>query len=166
MSMSPDDRPRPGHRRRPSQTLIERAPGVDSSSESESDDGEDSTFAFIRDRNDSMASLASIEREEALQRANQDLSRRVVEQDRVLQRKISEHEAELEQLEIALEETKQELSSSKREEKELRAKEAKYIHQIQTLESEIAKSQRALETAKSAYQSLQKQYQEQCGEHF
>lgn len=163
MSISPDDRQRPRHRRRPSQSVVERAPRADSSSSSdEDDDGDDHTFAFIRDRNDSLASVATIEREEALQRSNQELSRRVVEQDRILQRKISEHEAELEQLEIALEETKSELSSSKREEKELRSKEMKYIHQIQTLESEVAKSQRALETAKAAYQSLQKQYQEQC----
>ena len=34
--------------------------------------------------------------------------------------------------------------------------------QIAALESEIAKLQKSLDTARASYQSLQKQYQEQC----
>ncbi|EJD07049.1 uncharacterized protein FOMMEDRAFT_131786 [Fomitiporia mediterranea MF3/22] len=150
--MSPTDRPR-----------VDYDHAEDGDSE-DSEDEVDATLGLVHTRNGSMASLETIEREEALQRSNQDLQRRVAEQDRILQNRITDHEAELERMEIALEETKSELSSSKREEKELRAKETKYIHQIQALESEIAKSQRALETAKASYQSLQKLYQEQCTE--
>ncbi|KAL5504361.1 hypothetical protein ACEPAH_8435 [Sanghuangporus vaninii] len=158
--MSPGSRPRFDYDRDDS---FDRSRGVDSDSEDDDEEG-DPTLGLVLARNGSMASLESQEREEALQRANQELQRKVAEQDRILQNRISEHEAELERMEIALEETKSELSLAKREEKELRAKEIKYIHQIQALESEIAKSQRALETAKASYQSLQKQYQEQCTE--
>lgn len=35
--------------------------------------------------------------------------------------------------------------------------------QIAALEAEIAKTQKALDSAKATYSSLQKQYQEQCG---
>jgi len=35
--------------------------------------------------------------------------------------------------------------------------------QIAALEAEIAKIQKALDSAKATYSSLQKQYQEQCG---
>ena len=159
--MSPSDRPRFDHSRDDS---FDHSQRHDSDSEDDDDDEEDPTLGLVLARNGSLASLVPEEREEALQRANHELQRRVAEQDRILQNRIAEHEAELERMEIALEETKSELSSSKREEKELRAKETKYIHQIQALESEIAKSQRALETAKASYQSLQKLYQEQCSE--
>ena len=35
--------------------------------------------------------------------------------------------------------------------------------QIAALEAEVAKVQKALDSAKATYNSLQKQYQEQCG---
>ena len=38
--------------------------------------------------------------------------------------------------------------------------------QIAALEAEMAKIQKALDSAKATYSSLQKQYQEQCGMHF
>ncbi|THH10043.1 hypothetical protein EW145_g1587 [Phellinidium pouzarii] len=137
----------------------------DGDSDDDVDDGEDPTLGLRLERSVS-ASMAHVsrEREEALERTNQDLQRRVVEQDRILQRKIAEHESELEEMENMLEETKSELNAKMREEKELRAKETRYIHQISALESEIAERQRTLEASKSAYQSLQKQYQEQCTE--
>ncbi|KAH8112733.1 hypothetical protein DFH11DRAFT_1689882 [Phellopilus nigrolimitatus] len=142
---------------------FERSPRRSSNSdEDDGDNGEDPTIGLVLDRN--RAELQAREREESMQRVTEELQRRVAEQDRILQNRIAEHESELEQLENILEETKNELSLSKREEKELRAKETKYIHQISALESEIAKSQRALETSKASYQSLQKQYHEQCAE--
>lgn len=36
------------------------------------------------------------------------------------------------------------------------------INQIAALEAEVAKLQKSLENAKNSYQSLQKQYHEQC----
>ncbi|KAI5119642.1 hypothetical protein M0805_009003 [Coniferiporia weirii] len=161
--MSPEGRGRFGYEG----DSFERSPRHGSDTDSEDDDdGEDPTLGLVLDRNASasMASLESLEREEALERTNQELQRRVMEQDRALQKKITEHEVELEELENLLEETKSELSAKMREEKELRAKETRYIHQISALESDIAERQRALEASKSAYQSLQKQYQEQCTE--
>ena len=158
--MSPSSRPRFDYDRDDS---FDRSRGMDSDEDEDDDDEEgDPTLGLVLANNPSLISLEAQEREEALQRANQELHRKVAEQDRILQNRISEHEAELERMEILLEETKSELSLAKREEKELRAKEIKYIHQIQALESEIAKSQKALENAKASYQSLQKQYQEQC----
>ena len=38
--------------------------------------------------------------------------------------------------------------------------------QIAALEAEMAKIQKALDSAKATYSSFQKQYQEQCGMHF
>lgn len=125
-------------------------------------DEEDETMGMVLSRSALESMATSKEREEQLERANQELQRRVLEQDRILQRKISEHETELEDLENLLEETKSELSAKMREEKELRAKETRYIHQIAAIESDIAERQRALDASKNAYQSLQKLYQEQC----
>lgn len=153
--MSPNERPRAEV-----EGLFDIKPRRQPTSASDSeddDDGDEPTMSIMLDQN-----RKALEREEVLQRTNEDLKRRVAEQDRILQQRIGEHEAELERMEILLEETKSELSLSKREEKELRAKESRYMHQIQALESEISKTQRALELAKASYQSLQKQYQEQC----
>lgn len=162
--MSPNNRPR-----HLSEDDFKRSPGgaSDDESVSGSEDGsdiDDETMGMMLGRSGmgSVSSLASREREEQLERTNSELQRRVVEQDRILQRKIAEHESELEEMEILLEETKSELSAKMREEKELRAKETRYIHQIAALESEIAERQRSLESSKTAYQSLQKLYQEQC----
>lgn len=87
-----------------------------------------------------------------------------MEAERTLQIKLNEHDTELEEMQAKLEELKSELTATKREEKELRAKERVNSTQMTALESEIAKLQKSLENARSAYQSLQKQYQEQCAE--
>ncbi|KAG6332062.1 hypothetical protein ID866_7025 [Astraeus odoratus] len=87
-----------------------------------------------------------------------------MEAERTLQVKLQEHDTDLEEMQARLEELKSELTATKREEKELRAKERVNSTQMAALESEIAKSQKSLENARTAYQSLQKQYQEQCAE--
>lgn len=120
--MSPTDRSRPL-----TEDDLKRSPknnrdgGYDSASDGSDMDEEDETMGMVLSRSALESMATSKEREEQLERANQELQRRVLEQDRILQRKISEHETELEDLENLLEETKSELSAKMREEKELRA---------------------------------------------
>jgi chromosome segregation ATPase len=102
-----------------------------------------------------------LERLDALQRVNADLAKKLVEAERTLQRKLADHEVDLEEMEARLEEAKSELSAAKREEKELRGKERSNQNQIAALESEIAKVQKTLDDSRTMYNSLQKQYQEQ-----
>lgn len=137
--------------------------GDDSDSDS---DNEDRTMGLVMDRSaaSSTVSLEPSERLEALQKTNQELGRKLYEAERMLQLRLNEHELELEEMQSRLEEAKSELSATKREEKELRAKEKQNSTQILALESEIAKLQKSLDNSRTAYQSLQKQYQEQCAE--
>ena len=134
------------------------------SSDSDSDsDYDDSSLGLVLDRSatSSTASMEPSERLEALQRVNADLGKKLIEAERTLQRKLSDHETELEEMEARLEEAKSELSAAKREEKELRNKERSNQTQIVALESEIAKVQKTLDNSRTMYNSLQKQYQEQ-----
>jgi predicted nuclease with TOPRIM domain len=88
-------------------------------------DEEDSVLGLVMDRSmaDSTASLDSIDRMDALSRTNEDLRRKLVEAEKTLQNRLSEHESELEEIQGRLEEMRSELSATKREEKELRSKE-------------------------------------------
>ncbi|KAI0955779.1 hypothetical protein AcV7_006354 [Taiwanofungus camphoratus] len=144
--------------------VMPRGAGSDGGSDSEGDD--DSMLGLVMDRSaaSSTVSLDLQERLEALQRMNTDLGRKLVEAEKTLQNNLAEHEFELEEMQSRLEEVKSELSATKREEKELRSKERTNHAQISALESEIAKLQKSLDTARTSYQSLQKQYQEQCAE--
>jgi hypothetical protein len=96
------------------------------SSDSDSD-GEDSSLGLVMDRSaaSSTVSLEPQDRLDALQRANAELSRKLIEAERTLQNKLSEHELELEEMQGRLEEVRSELSATKREEKELRSKEVR-----------------------------------------
>ncbi|KAI9511906.1 hypothetical protein F5148DRAFT_181687 [Russula earlei] len=136
------------------------------STDSDSDESEDSVLGLVFDRSttSSAASMEPLERVEALQRVNSDLAKKVVEAERTLQRKLADHEVELEEMEARLEEARSELSAAKREEKELRSKERSNQTQISALESEIAKVQRILDNSRTMYNSLQRQYQEQLNE--
>jgi len=132
--------------------------------DSDSDDSEDDSalgFVFDRSTASSSASMEPLERLDALQRVNADLAKKLVDAERTLQRKLADHEVELEEMEARLEEAKSELSAAKREEKELRNKERSNQTQITALESEIAKVQKTLDNSRAMYNSLQKQYQEQ-----
>ncbi|KAI6108363.1 hypothetical protein F5141DRAFT_1189212 [Pisolithus sp. B1] len=136
------------------------------SSDGDSDSEDESSLGLVLDRSaaSSTVSLEPLERLDVLQKANVELGRKLMEAERTLQIKLNEHDTDLEEMQARLEELKSELTATKREEKELRAKERVNSTQMTALESEIAKLQKSLENARSAYQSLQKQYQEQCAE--
>ncbi|KAA1476250.1 hypothetical protein DENSPDRAFT_827117 [Dentipellis sp. KUC8613] len=133
---------------------------------SDDSDEDESALGLVMDRSaaSSTASMEPLERLEALQRANTDLGKKLVESERILQRRMTDHEAELEDMQIRLEETRTELALAKREEKELRGKERQNGQQIAALEAEIAKVQRSLESSRSSYQALQRQYAEQLSQ--
>ncbi|KAJ3716970.1 hypothetical protein C8R42DRAFT_611397 [Lentinula raphanica] len=140
---------------------------------SDSDDSEDdqdgSMYTHLvfdpehgsRSTTSSTASLLPGERLEALQRANTELAKRLQDAERTLSRKIGEHESELEELQYKLEELKSELVRSKRDEKELRAKERNNSAQISSLESEVARLTKELSASRDSLHALHKQYSEQ-----
>ncbi|KIM59417.1 hypothetical protein SCLCIDRAFT_9958 [Scleroderma citrinum Foug A] len=141
-------------------------PRASGSADSDSDSEDESSLGLVLDRSaaSSTVSLEPFERLDALQKANTELGRKLMEAERTLQVKLQEHDTDLEEMQARLEELKSELTATKREEKELRAKERVSSTQMAALESEIAKQQKGLDNARTAYQSLQKQYQEQCAE--
>jgi hypothetical protein len=104
-------------------------------SDGESDDGDRDDdldrghLGLVLDRStaSSTVSMEPQERLEALQRANTELGRKLIEAEETLQNKLSEHEVELEEMQGRLEEVRSELSATKREEKELRSKEVGYF---------------------------------------
>lgn len=105
-----------------------RRRGSDSGSDSDSDsdsDGDDMARGLVHERTitASTISLDLQERVEALQRVNDDLRKKLGDAEETLQRKLGEHESDLEDMQQRLEEMKSELSATKRQEKELRAKE-------------------------------------------
>jgi hypothetical protein len=79
-----------------------------------------------RDIRESNASMDDFARLEALQRQNEELHKKRVEYEEILNKKIAEHEHDYAELEGVLDQMKVELSATKREEKELRAKEVCY----------------------------------------
>lgn len=97
--------------------------GSDSDSDSGSDD--DLALGLVHERTISVStiSLDLQERMEALQRVNDDLRRKLSDAEDTMQRKLAEHESDLENMQQRLEEMDAELSATKRQEKELRAKE-------------------------------------------
>jgi len=99
------------------------------SSENDSDEENEVDAGLVHDRttSSSTVSMEVHERMEALQRNNEELGRKLMEAERTLQNKLMEHETELEETHMRLEELRSELSLSNREEKELRAKDVR-IH--------------------------------------
>jgi predicted RNase H-like nuclease (RuvC/YqgF family) len=95
------------------------------SSDNESDDEDEVDASLVHDRTSSTVSMEIHERMEALQRNNEELGRKLMEAERTLQNKLTEHETELEETHMRLEELRSELSLSNREEKELRAKDVR-----------------------------------------
>jgi len=89
------------------------------------EDEEDSALGLVLDRSttSSTVSLEQVDRLDALQRSNAELRRKLVDAEKTLQNRLSEHESELEEMQGRLEEMRSELSATKREEKELRSKE-------------------------------------------
>jgi predicted RNase H-like nuclease (RuvC/YqgF family) len=94
-------------------------------SDEDDEDDEDEVLGLVMDRSaaSSVISMEPNERLEILQKANHELSKKLIENERTLQNKLNDHELELEEMEQKLEETRAELTAAKREEKELRGKE-------------------------------------------
>ena len=91
------------------------------------DEDEDvTTMGLVMDRSarSSTISMEDEERMGLLQKANNELSKKLIESERLLQNRLNDHEAELEEMQVKLEETRAELAATKREEKELRSKDA------------------------------------------
>ena len=103
---------------------ISSLPMPRASSDSDEED-EESALGLVMDRSatSSAVSLEPMDRVDVLQRVNTDLSRKLMEAEKTLQNKLTEHEVELEEMQSRLEEMRSELSATKREEKELRSKE-------------------------------------------
>ncbi|KAH9945143.1 uncharacterized protein BXZ73DRAFT_38211 [Epithele typhae] len=140
----------------------------DDDDDDEDDDDEINAhlLGLIMDRSaaSSTASLDVQERMEALQRLNTDLGRKLLEGERTLQTRLSDHETELEEMQGRIEELRAELSATKREEKELRSKERQNATQIVALEVELTRTQKNLEQTRATFNGVQKQYSEQCAE--
>ncbi|KAG7089133.1 hypothetical protein E1B28_010841 [Marasmius oreades] len=131
--------------------------------DSDSDEDE-SALGLVMERQTtaSTVSMEPFDRVDVLQRANDELRKKLVEAESTLQKRLEEHEGELEDLTLKIDELTTELHATKKEEKELRSKERTNSNQISTLENEIGKLNRQLDHARTTYQSLQRQYQEQC----
>jgi chromosome segregation ATPase len=112
----------------------------------------------------STVSMEEEARIQALTISVEDLTRKLREAEETLSRRMYEHEGELEDLTARLEEAKFDLAASRREEKELRAKERSGTGQIAGLEAEVARLGKALEASRASYSGLNRQYQEQCAE--
>lgn len=139
---------------------LPRASALDS--DSDSDDDQPPVW-HGRAGTSSTVSMEDEARMHALIMNNDELSRKLREAEETLQRRLSEHEAELEEFTNRLEEARAELAATRREEKELRAKEKTNSTQISGLESDIAKLTKQVEASRTSYQGLNKQYLEQCG---
>ncbi|KAL0067787.1 hypothetical protein AAF712_005227 [Marasmius tenuissimus] len=133
-------------------------------SDDSDDDEDESALGLVPERQTtaSTVSMEPVDRVELLQRANNELQKKLQDAENTLQRTLTEHETELEELTNKIDELTTELQATKKEEKELRGKERTNTNQISTLENEIGKLNRQLDHSKTTYQSLQRQYQEQC----
>ena len=96
---------------------------------SDSDDEDEIESGLVLDRN-SNASSATLElhdRLDALQRNNEELSRKLLEAEKTLQDKLANYDMELDEAQHKLEELRSELNASNREEKDLRTKDVRNI---------------------------------------
>ena len=97
-------------------------------STSDSDDEDEIDAGLVLDRNNaSSISLELHDRLDALQRNNEELSRKLLEAEKTLQDKLANYDMELDEAQHKLEELRSELSASNREEKDLRTKDVRSI---------------------------------------
>ena len=96
---------------------------------SDSDDEDEIDAGLVLDRNNasSTISLELHDRLDALQRNNEELSRKLLEAEKTLQDKLANYDMELDEAQHKLEELRSELSASNREEKDLRTKDVRSI---------------------------------------
>ena len=96
-------------------------------STSDSDDEDEIDADLVLDRNNSTISLELHDRLDSLQKNNEELSRKLLEAEKSLQDKLANYDMELDEAQHKLEELRSELSASNREEKDLRAKDVRYL---------------------------------------
>ncbi|KAJ7353360.1 hypothetical protein DFH08DRAFT_956428 [Mycena albidolilacea] len=82
--------------------------------------------------------------------------------ERMMQRKLAQQEAQLNDLQATLQETRNELSAEKREKHALRSQQRDSDFYIGALEAEVAKFAKQLDASKASYSKLQNQYIAQC----
>ena len=98
-------------------------------STSDSDDEDEIDAGLVLDRNDASSTTLELhDRLDALQRNNEELSRKLLEAEKTLQDKLANYDMELDEAQHKLEELRSELSASNREEKDLRARDVRSIH--------------------------------------
>ena len=99
---------------------------IPGASTSDSDDEDEIAAGLVLDRNNaSSTSLELHDRLDALQKNNEELSRKLLEAGKTLQDKLANYDMELDEAQHKLEELRSELSASKREEKDLRTKDVR-----------------------------------------
>ena len=111
-----------------------KMPSLTADDDSDEEEQDTSLAREIRESTMSTVSLDMQERVDALQKVNADLGKKLIEAERTLQIRLSDHESELDDLHQRLETAKNELSATKREEKELRAKEVRIFTVSRILE--------------------------------
>lgn len=130
---SPDDSNNYTMRRSRSQhgydDSFESSVPIPRASTSDSDDEDEIDAGLVLDRNNanSTISLELHDRLDALQRNNEELSRKLLEAEKTLQDKLANYDMELDEAQHKLEELRSELSISNREEKDLRTKDVRSI---------------------------------------
>lgn len=104
-------------------------PGSASDDSDDDDDAVESALGLVMDRSSitSVMSMTADDRIELMEKVNKDMGRKLKEAEVTLMRKLSEHEAELEEIQVRLEESKSELTAAKKEEKELKNKEVRVV---------------------------------------
>ncbi|KAI0090985.1 hypothetical protein BDY19DRAFT_984049 [Irpex rosettiformis] len=145
---------------------LARRRGSSDSSDEEGSSDEDMTLA-VRYPRTSISSNSSVlleERFEALQKVNEELRKKLKEAEESLRHRMEDSDEQLDRLEVELQQTKDDLTLARKQEKELKAKERQTSFQISTFEHQISKLERDLESSKASYTTLQVQYQEQLAE--
>ncbi|KAI5481521.1 Annexin family protein [Pseudohyphozyma bogoriensis] len=102
--------------------------------------------------------------DQALLRQINELTKKLKDQEARNESSASAYEQEHSELEGRLEEARAELQVKRREEKELRSSEKQHLGQITALEADIAKLTRSLERSREQYETMKKNYQDQCAE--
>ncbi|KAI5886088.1 uncharacterized protein SCHCODRAFT_02112215 [Schizophyllum commune H4-8] len=140
-----------------------RSPSPNSDSGSNSDEDGDSSLIreYHSNRTLSMASIDSESREEVLSRTLTETQRKLQEAEASYQRKISENESDIDELQTRLQDMRADLNNMRRQEKELKTKESQNHIQIQALEAEVARLQKSLEAVKNQANDLREKWQDQ-----
>ncbi|KAL1667408.1 hypothetical protein GGF50DRAFT_112303 [Schizophyllum commune] len=160
-SHSPKDESFPRSRSSPSPPPRSPSPNSDSGSNSDEDGDSSLIREYHSNRTLSMASIDSESREEVLSRTLTETQRKLQEAEASYQRKISENESDIDELQTRLQDMRADLNNMRRQEKELKTKESQNHIQIQALEAEVARLQKSLESVKNQANDLREKWQDQ-----